>query len=127
MADDAQDDFIGASKDVYKSCEIAKINYSDNFTKASVVTACKGELRWRTESMPATLPLSSNWKLVDGQWFWYVVKRDKVITPFGVSSVTVNTGDGPKNLPMPADPWQRHETHSQQSIDRQNRNSAQGL
>lgn len=104
VADEAQDDFIAASKDTYKSCEITKINYSENFTKASVVTACKGEFRWRTERMPATLPLSTNWKLVDGQWYWYVVKHDKVETPFGISSVTPDAGDAKSAPAIPADP-----------------------
>jgi hypothetical protein len=105
VADDAQDAFIAASKDTYKGCEISKINYSEDFTKATVVTACKGEFRWRTERMPATMPLSTNWKLVDGQWYWYVVKRDKVVTPFGISSPGPDTVDSAKSLPpIPADP-----------------------
>ncbi|MGI8746205.1 MAG: hypothetical protein ACR2NN_27215 [Bryobacteraceae bacterium] len=105
VADEAQDDFIAASKDTYKGCEITKINYSEDFTKASVVTACKGEFRWRNERVPATLPLATNWKLVNGQWYWYLIKRDKMVTPFGISSVTPDNGDGAKNLPaIPADP-----------------------
>lgn len=105
VAEEAQDDFIAATKDNYKACEITKINYSDNFTKASVVTACKGEFRWRTERMPATMPLTTDWKLVNGQWYWYLIKRDSRVTPFGVWSVGPDTGNEPKGLPtMPADP-----------------------
>ncbi len=108
VAEDAQDDFLAAGKNTYKSCEISKISYSENFTKASVTTACKGEFRWRTERMPATMPLSSDWKLVDGQWFWYHVKRDLVETPFGFSRVTSgDSAQGPqqsRNAALPADP-----------------------
>ena len=39
VADDSQDKFFELSKDEYKSFEIIKINYSENFTKAAVVTA----------------------------------------------------------------------------------------
>ena len=123
VAEDAQDDFLAAGKNTYKSCEISKINYSEDFTKASVVTACKGEFRWRTERMPATMPLSSDWKLVDGQWFWYHVKRDLVETPFGLSRVT--SGDGAqgtqasRNVALPADPMAAaREILSQVSIDK---------
>lgn len=109
VAEEAQDDFLAAGKSTYKACEISKINYTENFTKASVVTACKGEFRWRTERMPATMPLSSNWKLVDGQWYWYHVKRDVIETPFGISSVTPDVAgtqgpQSPKNNSLPADP-----------------------
>ena len=109
VAEDAQDDFLAAGKNTYKSCEITRINYAENFTKASVVTACKGEYRWRTERMPATMPLSSDWKLVDGQWYWYHIKRDVIETPFGLSKVTPDAdGTGStqdsKRIAMPADP-----------------------
>jgi len=104
VADDAQDDFLAAPKDTYKGCEITKINYSENFTKAAVVTACKGEYRWRTERMPATIPLTTDWKLVNGNWYWYRMKRDTIQTPFGLSTVTPDKGDSSKSLPMPPDP-----------------------
>src|ERR1700682_756304 len=41
VAEDSQDAFFAASKDTLKSCEILRIRYSDNFTKADVVEACK--------------------------------------------------------------------------------------
>lgn len=123
VAEDAQDDFLAAGKNTYKSCEISKISYSENFTKASVTTACKGEFRWRTESMPATMPLSSEWKLVDGQWFWYHVKRDLVETPFGLSRVTSgDSAQGPqqsRNTALPADPVAAaHQILNKVSIDK---------
>ena len=46
VADDSQDKFFELSKDQYKRCEIIKINYSENFTKAAVVTSCKSDWRW---------------------------------------------------------------------------------
>ncbi len=41
MADDSQDKFFELPKDEYKSFEIIKINYSDNFTKASSGDCCQ--------------------------------------------------------------------------------------
>src|SRR5580700_2741826 len=76
VAEDFRDDFIGASKDQYKSCQTVRINYSENFTKASALESCKGEWRWRGHVMPVTMPLTSYWKVVDGQWYWYTIKQD---------------------------------------------------
>jgi len=84
VAEDFRDEFIGANKEQYKSCETIRVNYSENFTKAAVVESCKGEWRWRGHVMPATMPLSSNWKVVNGQWYWYTIKQDGYVTPFGV-------------------------------------------
>ena len=82
VADDSQDKFFELDKTQYKSCEITKTNYSDNFTKATVVTSCKSEWRWRGTVFPATLPLTSNWELIDGQWFWHYQKPTMVPSPF---------------------------------------------
>lgn len=104
VADDSRDIFLGSGRDPYKSCEITKINYTDNFTKANVVTACKGEFHWRTQRMPATMAVPSSWKLVNGQWYWYVAKQDQVQTPFGVSRVSPETGAAAPPPAIPADP-----------------------
>ena len=71
MADDSQDKFFELSKDQYKGCEIIKINYSDNFTKAAVVTSCKSDWRLHGTVTLTTFPLTSNWEVVDGQWYWH--------------------------------------------------------
>ena len=81
-ADDSQDAFFELSKDQYKSFEIIKMRYSDNFTKAVVVTAIKSDWRWHGVITPTTFPLTSNWKVEDGQWYWYYVKPTMAATPF---------------------------------------------
>ncbi len=105
VADDAQDDFLGASKDSYKSCEVSKINYSENFTKATVTEACKGDYRWHGTHMPVTIPTLSTWKFSDGKWWWYHIKEDAVQTPWGISRVTPENSNGPAQMPVvPPDP-----------------------
>lgn len=105
VADDAQDDFLGASKDQYSACAISKINYSQNFAKATVTTACKGEYRWHGSRMPVTIPLLSTWKVVDGQWSWYHIKATEVETPWGISRETPENSIGPAKMPsIPSDP-----------------------
>lgn len=108
VAEDSQDLFFAANKPQYKQCEIARINYSDQFTKALVVESCKIDMVFHGQPMSMTLPISSNWKVVDGQWYFCYVKPKSVATPFG----TMNTSDAadganPRTAPaIPADPLQ---------------------
>ncbi|MGP0074844.1 MAG: hypothetical protein ACLPWF_23285 [Bryobacteraceae bacterium] len=82
VADESQNKFFEMDKVQYKSCAIDKIGYTDNFTKAEVVTICKSEWRWHGAVLPATIPITSNWKIEDGQWCWYYVKPTRVPSPF---------------------------------------------
>jgi hypothetical protein len=87
VADDMQNEYLAASKDTYDRCDTIKITYGDNFTKATVRENCHGEYRWHNTHIPATIPLTSTWKLVDGQWFWYYLKPTEVMTPWGLSAI----------------------------------------
>jgi hypothetical protein len=82
VAEDSQDAFLESTKDTYKSCETVKIRYSENFTRASVVEACKGEWHWHGQVIPTQFPLTSNWRVIDGKWFWSYVKPTFVPNPF---------------------------------------------
>jgi hypothetical protein len=85
VADDSQDAFMAAGKEQFKACETIKIGFSDNFTKATVVESCKGEWKWHGTSTPTTFPITSTWKIVDGQWFWFHVKATETPFPFSPS------------------------------------------
>jgi hypothetical protein len=87
VADDMQNEYLAASKDTYDHCDTVKITYADNFTKATVRENCHGEYRWHNSHIPATIPLTSTWKVVDGQWYWYWLKPTEVMTPWGLSTV----------------------------------------
>ncbi len=93
VADDSQDKFFELSKDEYKSFEIVRINYSDKFTKAAVVTAIKSEWRFHGAGTLTTFPLTSNWEVIDGEWYWHYVKPTTVASPFSPSGF----------IPLPAD------------------------
>jgi len=88
VADDMQDMYLAASKDRYDRCDTMKITYSDNYTKATVHENCHGEYRWHNSHLPATIPLTSTWRVQDGQWYWYYVQPTEVMTPWGLSKVT---------------------------------------
>jgi hypothetical protein len=88
VADDMKDAYLAASKDTYDKCETVKITYADTFTKAVVRENCHGEYRWHNSHIPATIPLTSTWKVVDGQWYWYWTKPTEMMTPWGLSKIT---------------------------------------
>jgi hypothetical protein len=110
VAEDSQDAFLGASKDVMKSCEILRIKYSENFTIADVVEGCKGEWVYHGVKTPTSFPLTSHWKIMDGQWFWYYIKPTMMPSPFSPTGFIAVPPDPPadtakKTLPaMPANP-----------------------
>lgn len=84
VAPESSDYFYESEKKRYKSFEITKIDYSENFTKAVVVMALG--LEWRTPRLgkiDVTAPATSLWKLVDGKWSWYVEPQKDWKTPFG--------------------------------------------
>ena len=104
VADDSQDAYMESAKDTYKDCQTVKINYSENFTRAAVLETCKSEWRWHGQSIPTTLPMSTNWKLVNGQWYWSFVKPKFAANPFSPTGFTripddQQAGAATSNLP----------------------------
>jgi hypothetical protein len=107
VAEDSQDAFLGSSKDSLKSCETLRIRYSDNFAKATVVEACKGEWNYHGVITHTSFPLTSHWKIVDGQWCWYFVKPTMVPSPFsptGFVTLPPDTETDKAAQPAPAIP-----------------------
>jgi hypothetical protein len=99
VADDSQDKFFQLPKDQYKNCEIIKINYSANFSKAAVVTSCKSDWRFHGAVTLTTFPLTSNWEVVEGQWFWHFERPTMVPSPF---SPTGFVPVPPESIPDPS-------------------------
>ena len=95
VAQDSLDLFYESDKTRYLGFEIVKIDYTDNYTKAVVVTAV--ELDWRTARLGTIRvkpPLTSTWKVDDGKWCWYTVPRKDWDSPWG----KMNPGpDNPAN------------------------------
>jgi hypothetical protein len=119
IAEDSKDFFYNMEKNRYFSFDIVRINYSDNFTKATVVTG--NEMEWRSPRigvMRVKPPITSQWKLENGQWYWYVVPRKDWDTPWG----RMNPGpDPPPNQIMAMFKGvDREQVLSQVKIDTQN-------
>ena len=83
VAEDSKDAFFAAEKTRYKGFQVSKINYSDDFTKATVVTACKTDMFFHGQTFPVTMPAVTHWKIDNGEWFWYYIPPGEMQTPFG--------------------------------------------
>ena len=84
IAEDSKDFFYNMEKQRYLGFEIIRINYSENYTKATVVTAV--EVEWRSPRvgvMRVKPPMTSLWKQENGKWCWYVVPQKDWETPWG--------------------------------------------
>jgi len=84
VAEDTKDFFFESNKPTYLEFRIDKIDYSDDFTKAKAIVACKMivPMPGFTDS-PMTVPAPSTWKIENGQWVWYVDQKIGRETPFG--------------------------------------------
>lgn len=91
--EDSKDAYFAAEKTRYKGFEIIRINYSENFTRAQVVTAVVTDFAMPGfPSAEARVPVTTLWKLDGGEWWWYVEPPGQGRqTPFG----TMKPGEGP--------------------------------
>lgn len=100
VADDSQDKFFELSKDQYKGCEIIRINYTENFTQATVVTSCKRDWRFHSAVTTMSFPLTSTWEVLDGQWYWHFMKPTMVATPFSPTGFVAASPDNVAPTPL---------------------------
>ena len=103
VAEDSRDLYYNANKPKYVSFELKTIDYSDNFTRANASLFCETLVVIPGfAGRPIRLPVTSRWKLVNGEWFYYIDPDDVRRTPFGL----VNPGSGPPGAlpPLPANP-----------------------
>lgn len=84
--EDSKDAFFVAEKKKHNGFKIVRINYSDSFTRATVVVAVDTDfvmLGFGTREV--TIPLTTRWKLEDGEWWWCVEPNPQgVESPFGL-------------------------------------------
>jgi hypothetical protein len=86
VADESKDAFFEAHKRRYRDFEIAKVTYSENYTKAVVLAVCGTEIQFpmNVRPVPVKMPVTMYWKTVDGKWFWYLPPAPASYdTPFG--------------------------------------------
>jgi hypothetical protein len=94
VAEDSKDTYFEMGKTKYLKFEVRNINYSNEFKQAVVVVLTETYMPFPGfEGKPVPMPVKSTWKLVDGQWYWYVDQADANMTPFG----KMNPGPDPKS------------------------------
>lgn len=86
VAEDTKDFFFAMQKSRYQNCEVIKTQYQPGFKEARVTVTCKGEWQFHNTKQPVVIPMTSSWKVVGKQWFWYVDQTPGTgtKTPFGV-------------------------------------------
>lgn len=101
IAEDSQDFFYNHNKPHYLSTSIQSIKYFDHFTRATAVILCEQYIMMPGfAGKPMKVPTTSTWKIVDGQWFWYVDPNESRRTPWGVMAERPNnTPAQPAALP----------------------------
>lgn len=98
VAEDTKDFFYDSNKPKYLSFEIRKIDYSADFTQATVTMFCEQNVLMPGFAGSHKIPHASYWKLDEGKWAWYVDKKILYKTPFG--DATPGPGKG-GSLPAP--------------------------
>ncbi|MGD0774140.1 MAG: hypothetical protein ABSC05_15090 [Candidatus Solibacter sp.] len=84
VAEDTKDFFYSRNKPKYLSCELSRIDYTDNFTKANAVMVCEMYIMVPGfTDHPMKVPTPSAWKLIDGKWYWWVDQDALRDTPWG--------------------------------------------
>ncbi len=100
IAEDSQDFFYNHNKPHYLSTAIHNIQYSEHFTRASVVVLAEQFVMMPGfAGTPMKVPTASTWKIVDGQWFWFVDPIEARRTPFGLIPEKTNAPAAPGTLP----------------------------
>jgi hypothetical protein len=85
VAEDSQDFYYNHNKPHFLSTAIQTIKYTDHFTHATVVILAEQYIMMPGfAGTPMKVPMSSTWKIEDGQWFWYVDPIELRRTPFGL-------------------------------------------
>jgi hypothetical protein len=100
IAEDSQDFFYNHNKPHYLSTSIQSIQYFDRFTRATAVILAEQFIMMPGfAGKPMKVPTTSMWKIVDGQWFWYVDPGEGRRTPFGVIQERPSTPGPAATLP----------------------------
>jgi len=105
VAEESKDFFYSSNKPKYVSFEIRRIDWSENFTQAKATVVCQMYVMMPGfAGKPLPVPTPSLWKLVNGQWYWYVDPEALRMTPFGKMTPGGDAKGGPVTLPpMPSE------------------------
>ena len=104
VAEDTKDFFYNGNKPKYLNFEIQRIDYSEGFTRAKATVLCEQYVMIPGfTDKPMKVPTPSTWKLVDGEWYWYIDPDSLNETPFGKMKAGPGDSSGPRSLPNAQD------------------------
>jgi hypothetical protein len=104
VAEETRDFFYSGNKPKYLSFEITRIDYLEGYTRAKAIVLCEQfVLMPGFTDKPLKVPTPSTWKLVDGQWYWYVDPDQLSLTPFGKMKPGSGIASGKPVIPKPED------------------------
>lgn len=84
VAEDSKDAYYEAAKGKYLKFDDPMIEYSENFTRAVVKTPVTQEWRQPRIGVMVVRPtVPTNWKLENGEWFYFIPKVGIQQTPWG--------------------------------------------
>lgn len=72
VAEDTKDRWFSSEKTRYGNFEIGKIEFNEDRTRAKAVVLVETTMRVRGTSFTGKVPTSSNWKLEQGEWRYYI-------------------------------------------------------
>ncbi|MEP7354276.1 MAG: hypothetical protein ABI824_13700 [Acidobacteriota bacterium] len=95
VADDTQDEWFAGGKMDIQKFGITDIHFAPGFTKATVLLDVARTMVVQVDKYVVSLPMSTTWKVEDGQWMWYHDASLDQKTPMtGLMAVPTNL---PKN------------------------------
>ena len=105
VAEDTKNFFYSRNKPTYTSCRLAKIVYSENYTRAKVTEFCEQYVMIPGfAEKPLLTPIPSTWKIIKGKWYWYVDMEAMKNTPWGKLKAGPTSPGGPSGGGLPGIP-----------------------
>lgn len=107
VAEDSKDVFFESDKRRCKTFEISKITYKgESFDQATVLVLCETQLLMPPAGvMEVKMPIASKWRVMNGDWFWYVEPNQDRQSPFGKMQPGAGSEGGlPVAIPKGPDP-----------------------
>jgi len=95
VATDTQEDYFNTGKVQIKGFTVDDVQFSDNFTRATVRTTISRTMMVTTQEFPVLMPSTITWKIENNKWVWYKGQSTDNATPFGPGALPSALGLAP--------------------------------
>ena len=105
VAEDTKDQYFNMGKVQLKGFTIENVKFTDDFTKATVLTTMSKTVNVAGTDIPVSMPSTITWKIENGKWVWYSEARTPSMLP-GIDSVgtpATAQGKGDDGVALPKD------------------------